>query len=124
MSQPRVLIVDDELGLLNLFAGLVERMNCETLRANGGQDALDILAHTVPDIMILDLAMPHISGIDVLYYVQRQRRLDSMNIIVLTALGFTPEMQDLQGRIDQWISRPVSPSTFMQAVREVIDKRH
>jgi len=124
MRRPCVLSGDDEPGLLNLFASLVERLHCETLRANGGQAALDILAHTVPDVLILDLAMPHISGMDVLLYILPQRRLDSLSIIVLTALGFTPEMHDVGDRIERWISRPVSPNDFMQAVQGVLDRRN
>ncbi len=123
MSQPKVLIVDDEPGLLQLFASLVERMGYETLRANGGQAALDILMHTVPDVLVLDLAMPYISGMDVLRWLQDQRRLDTMSVVVLTALGFTPEMNTLEQRVDAWISRPVAPNDFVAAIRRVVNKR-
>jgi CheY-like chemotaxis protein len=65
VSSPLVLIVDDEPGLLRLFVGLVERLDCETMQAEDGAAALEILDHETPDLLILDLAMPEMSGSEV-----------------------------------------------------------
>jgi CheY-like chemotaxis protein len=70
------MVVDDEAGLLRLFAGLVERLGCETYRALDGETAIELLKEYTPDLLILDLAMPNVSGIDVLSFVRATPHLD------------------------------------------------
>lgn len=116
---PLVLIVDDEPGLLRLFSGLVERLNCDTILAPDGASALDILDDVTPDLMILDLAMPEVSGYDVLQYVRSLPRLDSMKVMILTARpNMVPEVEALG--IDSWIAKPVMPNDFLAIVDEVL----
>lgn len=85
MVVPLVLIVDDEPGLLTLFASLVERLDCEAVVANSGLNAVGVLDQVTPDLMVLDLAMPQFSGVDVLRYARSLPRLANMRVIVLTA---------------------------------------
>lgn len=122
MAVPVVLVVDDEIGLLDLFSDLVERVGYETIRAESGQVALDVLDQFTPDLMILDLAMPGISGIDVLHVVQHEPRLDSMKVMVLTALGFTTDMEAVEERVQRWLKRPIMPQDFMEEVRAMFEE--
>ncbi len=116
---PLVLLVDDEPGLLKLFAGLVERLNCRAIVAQGGAAALDTLDRETPDLMILDLAMPEISGFDVLQYVRSIPRLSAMKVMILTARpNLVPEIEDLG--IDCWVSKPVMPREFLDMVQQVL----
>ena len=120
MSSPKVLIVDDEPGLLRLFVGLVERLDCQTLQADDGADALAILERETPDLLILDLAMPEISGSKVLEYVRSVPRLDAMKVMILTARpNLLPEIVEMG--IDYWVSKPVMPKDFMEIVSELLD---
>ena len=119
MSVPLVLIVDDEPGLLRLFTGLIERLNCKTIQANGGITALDILDEITPDLLILDLAMPEVSGYDVLQYVRSIPRLNDMKVMILTARpNMVPEVEALG--IDSWVAKPVMPNDFLMIVDEVL----
>jgi CheY-like chemotaxis protein len=114
------LIVDDEAGLLRLFAGLVERLNCQTLRACGGEAAIDILSSATPDLLILDLAMPGISGIDVLNFVRGTPRLDDMKVMILTARpNMIPELGTLG--FDYWVSKPIMPQDFLEVVQSALE---
>lgn len=120
VSDPVVLIVDDEPGMLKLFADLVERLDCDVLRADGGASALDVLDQDTPDLLILDLAMPEVSGLDVLRYVRSVPRLSKMKVMILTARPSTiPEAETLG--IDYWITKPVLPSDFINAVARALD---
>src|SRR5690554_737915 len=115
-----VLIVDDEPGLLQLFAGLMARLPCSVLTAESGEDAIAILNDTTPDLLILDLAMPGISGYDVLQHVRGINRLDSMTVMILTARPhFVPEVEALG--IDYWVSKPILPRDFLEIVRDVLE---
>ncbi len=118
-AAPQILIVDDEPGLIKLFSSLIKRMNCQSLQAIGGAAALDILSRETPDVLILDLAMPHISGFDVLQYVRATPRLNAMKVIILTARpNMVYEVEELG--ISCWLSKPITPRDFISAVEEVM----
>jgi DNA-binding response OmpR family regulator len=120
VSVPSILIVDDEPGLLRLFAGLIDRLDCRPIQACGGAAALEVLAEETPDLMILDLAMPEVSGFDVLRFVRDHARLDNMKVMILTARpNMVPEIEALG--IDCWLSKPVMPHDFLDVVRSVLN---
>ncbi len=118
---PIVLIVDNEQGLLTLFSSMVRRLGYFPLQANGGEAALNILDQETPSLLILDLAMPGIGGIDVLRYLADIPRLDTMPVIVVTALGPGPAPHDIAYRIAYWLTKPVHPETFMSLVRSLVE---
>lgn len=123
VTVPLVLIVDDEPGLLRLFSSLVERLECQTLQAASGAAAIDILDQITPDLMILDLALPEVSGYDVLQYVRRIPRLDTMKVMILTARpNLIPEVEALG--IDLWVAKPVMPRDFLALVSEALSDNH
>jgi DNA-binding response OmpR family regulator len=119
VSVPLVLIVDDEPGLLRLFAGLVERLECDAIVARGGDTAIEILEQETPDLLILDLAMPEVSGFEVLQFVRGIPRLDTMKVMILTARpNMVPEVEALG--IDCWVSKPVMPRDFLDVVQTLL----
>lgn len=120
MPDATVLIVDDEPGLLQLFGTLIRRLGFQVMTADGGAEALDILAEMVPDLLILDLGMPQVSGFDVLAAVQADPELDPMRVIILTAQGPGRLPEELIPRIDEWISKPVLPNEFLETVQRVL----
>ena len=119
VSTPLVLIVDDEPGFLRLFSGLVDRLECHSMQASGGAAALTILAEETPDLMILDLAMPDVSGLEVLRTVRDTPRLHSMKVMILTARpNMVPEVEALG--IDGWVTKPVMAHDFLEAVEKAL----
>jgi len=120
MALPEILIVDDEPGLLKLFSSLIQRLDCTVIQAAGGAAAIAILEKRTPYLLILDIAMPEVSGIDVLAYVSQTPRLDAMNVMVLTALGSNRGFQALAPRVQRWVSKPVMPLDFLQMVQDLL----
>ncbi len=119
VSVPLVLVVDDEPGLLRLFTGLVQRLNCDAIAVGSGVMALDVLDQETPDLLILDLAMPEVSGFDVLQYVRSIPRLSAMKVMILTARpNMVVEAEGLG--IDCWVAKPVMPNDFLDIVADVL----
>jgi CheY-like chemotaxis protein len=118
---PLVLVVDNETGLLILFSSLVRRMGYRVLQADSGMAALDLLEQQTPDLMVLDLAMPEMSGFDVLRQVMTMPRLDKMPVMVLTATNLGPAPDDMAHRIRAWVTKPVRPEIFNATVRELLE---
>ena len=121
LAAPRVLIVDNEEGLLLLFGRLIERLSCDVIKADGGQAAIDILGSEMPDLLVLDLAMPEVNGFDVLQFIVDEPRLDNMRVMVLTATGPGPAPEGLDQRIDSWVTKPVLPGEFIEQVQYLLD---
>jgi CheY-like chemotaxis protein len=120
VSQPTVMIVDDEPGLLTLFSGLLKRIDCHVLQATGGAAAIELLERHVPDLIVLDLAMPKVSGVDVLRYIMDTPALASMRVIILTAQGAARFPEELAPGIDEWVSKPVLPTDFLDIVERLL----
>ena len=118
---PLVLVVDNEKGLLTLFSSLVQRMGYQVLQAESGLAALGILEEQTPDLLVLDLAMPEMTGFDVLQEVITMPPLDTMPVMVLTATSFGPAPDDVAHRIGAWVTKPVHPDAFYAAVRELLE---
>ena len=118
-SVPLVMLVDDERGLLELFASLVARLDYEVISVADGRVALDMLERITPDLLILDLGMPGISGYEVLRYVRNVPRLAQMKVVILTARPhLIAEIEPLG--IDAWHTKPIRTQDFLAMVQEML----
>ena len=118
-SMPLVMLVDDERGLLELFAHLVARLDCEVISVADGNTALDMLEHVTPDLLILDLGLPGISGDEVLRYVRNVPRLAQMKVVILTARPHMISDVEPLG-IDDWRTKPIRPQDFLAIVQKML----
>ncbi len=123
MAEPLVLIVDDEKGLLDLFCAMLRPLKLRVLTAEGGAQAIELLEQITPDLLILDLAMPQISGYDVLNFVKQTPRLDEMRVLVLTATGPLRRSPTTDLRIARWMTKPVASSEFRAAVQGLLSEK-
>lgn len=120
MSETLVMIVDDEKGLLMLFSNLIKRLGYTVIEADGGQAAIDLLHEVTPDLLVLDLAMPKVSGHDVLRYIQNTDHLDDMQVMVLTALGPGAVRDSTSSRVDRWVNKPLRPDAFIDHIQDML----
>lgn len=79
-----VLIAEDNADLRLIFQTALNRLSCTTLTAVDGREAVRILADYVPDLIVLDINMPHLSGLDVLRWISQDNRFGSTHIIVVS----------------------------------------
>jgi CheY-like chemotaxis protein len=112
-----VLIVEDDPDLLTMFKTILRRTVRPELilTANGGDAALRNLKAQTPSVVLLDLAMPHVSGNDVIHYVLSQPRLDSSRIVVVTAVPMRLSVEGL-ARVSDVLTKPISPRDLENAV--------
>src|SRR5262249_61370918 len=83
-KKPVILVVDDEPQILRVMRASLPARGFEVITAGSGQEALDILQKEMPDLIILDLVMPEMSGLEVCRFV---RTFSSVPILVLSAKG-------------------------------------
>jgi CheY-like chemotaxis protein len=115
MANPSILIVDDKVDLLELFSASLRRLPYTIIKAQSGEAALAILEEETPILIVLDVAMPHVSGIEVLRKTRANPRLASTKIMILTAVPARVESDDA-ALADKVIPKPITPRALEQAV--------
>jgi len=114
----RILVVDDEEAIRELVGSYLRTEGFDVAEAVDGEDALAQIAERAPELVVLDLRLPGISGIDVLREI---RRTSAMYVIVLTARADeTDKLIGLELGADDYITKPFSPRELVARVRAVL----
>lgn len=117
-----ILIVDDEASILDIVEAYLVSSNYQVFRAKNGKEALDKAQTEAPDLIVLDLMLPDISGIEV---CKKIRAYSDIPIIMLTAK--TTEQDILKGLkmgADDYLTKPFSPKELVARVETVLRRSH
>jgi CheY-like chemotaxis protein len=119
MPNPPILFVDDDMNILMLFEASFKKSCYPTKVAKNGESAIQFLEQDTPALVVLDIAMPEISGVDVLSYLKSDPRLESVPVIVLTA---APARVDavIEEKADRVLRKPVTPKNLQEVIFEFI----
>ncbi len=112
-----VLIADDEPTIRKLVAAVLDRTDIRTLEAADGAQALEMVRRHQPDLILLDILMPKINGIDVCQQVRAERAIARTPVVMLTACGQESDRE--RGRragADGFIVKPFSPAALLETV--------
>ena len=116
---PRVLVVDDDPGLLRLLTIRLRSQKYEVEPVSSAADALAAVAHFRPDLVITDLRMAQMDGIELLH--ELQRRWPSLNVILLTAHGTIPDaVRATQSGAFAFLTKPVEKEQLLDEVRRAL----
>jgi DNA-binding response OmpR family regulator len=114
----RILVVDDEEAIRELVGSYLRTEGFDVAEAVDGEHALAQFAQCAPDLIVLDLRLPGISGLDVLREI---RRTSTVYVIVLTARADeTDKLIGLELGADDYITKPFSPRELVARVRAVL----
>ena len=119
----KVLTVDDEPNIVVSVEFLMQREGHEVVTAADGQEAMDLLKESRPDLLILDVMMPRKNGFEVCAEVRTDNRLSGMPILMLTAKGREAEMKKgLSLGADAYITKPFSTHELVTKVNELLGR--
>jgi signal transduction histidine kinase/CheY-like chemotaxis protein len=90
-SNKRVLVVDDDAKAREILAAYLAEPGCQALRASGGREAIEMARAERPDLILLDLMMPEVSGFDVIDALRTDSRTNTIPIVIITAKQLTAE---------------------------------
>jgi len=118
MNKPLVLVVDDDHKILRLLRIEFTAQGFQVLMAERGNDALDLLERQRPDLVVLDIIMPGMDGLEVL---KRIREKSGVPVILLTAKGTdSDKIMGLELGADDYLPKPFNPEELTARVRAVL----
>jgi len=118
---PRILIVDDEKDIVDLVAYNFEKEGYEVLKAFDGEKALSLVRTKKPNLIVLDLMLPGIQGLEVCKQIRRDAESAGIPIIMLTAKGEElDKVIGLEVGADDYITKPFSVKELMARVKAVL----
>jgi CheY-like chemotaxis protein len=121
LSFPKVVVVvDDEPETTEMIAEMVRLSGCQAIPTFGGTLAMNLIAREKPDVVVLDVMMPDISGYDVLRFIRKDPRLKHIPVILVSARSRPEDIQEgLNAGAEVYLTKPVAFAELQQAVRKV-----
>src|SRR5471032_2698935 len=121
----RILIVEDDPDIAELVARYLDKAGFITERAASGREALQAIAVRPPELMVLDLMLPHLDGLEVCRVVRANEKTAAIPIIMLTARAEESErIVGLEMGADDYIAKPFSPNELVARVRALLRRAH
>jgi two-component system, OmpR family, alkaline phosphatase synthesis response regulator PhoP len=121
VAKARILVVDDERDILELVAYNLEKDGYAVTTVTSGEDALASVRARTPDLMVLDLMLPGLDGLEVCRIMQADARLKSVPVVMLTAKdGEADVVTGLELGAADYVTKPFSPRVLLARVRAVL----
>ncbi len=118
----RVLVIDDNPLNLKLFTALLEARRYDVSQAAAGYSGLDLAREQQPDLIILDLQLPDISGLEVALALKADHHTRDIPVIALTAFMGDKEPDARAAGCDGFMTKPVSSSEFLTTVEAFLQR--
>ena len=113
-----VLIVEDNELNMKLFHDLLEAHGYNILQTKDGMEALDIAREHRPDLILMDIQLPEVSGLEVTKWIKEDDELRSIPVIAVTAFAMKGDEERIrQGGCEAYLSKPISVVTFLDTVK-------
>ena len=125
MSQAKILIVEDEKEVLELIRYNLDNAGYVTDTALTGREALDKALDVKPDLILLDLMLPVIDGLEVCYNLKENPVTADIPVIMLTAKSAPEDIQKVyQMQADDYITKPFSPRDLIARIQIVLQRKN
>jgi phosphate regulon transcriptional regulator PhoB len=119
--QKKILVVDDEKDIVDLITYNLEKEGFAVFKAFDGENALEMVQSQKPDLVILDLMLPGIRGLEVCKFVRKNRETETLPIIMLTAKGdHVDKILGLEMGADDYVTKPFNVRELIARVRAVL----
>ncbi len=116
-----VLIVEDNELNMKLFHDLLDAHGYDTLQTRNGMEALELAREHKPDLILMDIQLPEVSGLEVTKWLKDDDELRAIPVIAVTAFAMKGDEERIrEGGCEAYISKPISVATFIETVRQFI----
>ena len=116
-----VLIVEDNELNMKLFHDLLEAHGYHTVGTRNGIEALDLARKHHPDLILMDIQLPEVSGLEVTKWIKEDDELRSIPVVAITAFAMKGDEERIRsGGCEAYISKPISVSGFLETVHRFV----
>jgi two-component system cell cycle response regulator DivK len=116
-----VLIVEDNELNMKLFRDLLEAHGYQTSGTSNGFEALDLVRKLRPDLILMDIQLPQVSGLEVTRWIKDDPELRSIPVVAVTAFAMKGDEERIrEGGCEAYLSKPISVGKFIETVRRFI----
>ncbi len=117
----KVLIVEDNIDLIQVLGLTLEFEGYEVIWATDGNQALNIAASTLQDLILLDLSLPDMDGLEVARQIRQNQKTHSIPILATTGrVSFEDKENCLQSGCDDYISKPYTPKELVARIEKLL----
>ena len=121
MSKTVLIVEDNELNM-KLFHDLLEAQGYETLQTREGLQALALAREHRPDLILMDIQLPEISGLEVVKWLKEDEELSSIPVIAVTAFAMKGDEERIrEGGCEAYLSKPISIAKFIATVKTYLE---
>jgi len=121
MLNRKVLVVDDEIHIVHVVAIKLRSNGFEVITASNGQEALEKACEQLPDIVVTDLQMPVMDGLQLVAKLRESDKTKDIPVIMLTGRSFTIEKeQKEQLQISDCLGKPFSPKELLKKIEDIL----
>jgi two-component system cell cycle response regulator DivK len=122
--QKCILIVEDNELNMKLFNDLLEAHGYRTVQTRSGVEVLDLARVHKPDLVLMDIQLPEVSGLQVTQWIKDDENLRHIPVIAITAFAMKGDEEKIrQGGCEAYVSKPISIVKFLETVREYLHKQ-
>ena len=122
--KPPILIVEDNELNMRLFSDLLSALGYEIRQAQDAESALQILEQEVPGVIVMDIQLPGVSGVDLIEAARKDARLERIPILAVTAFAAKGDEERIRAAgASGYLSKPVSINPFMNAINGLLSEQ-
>jgi len=122
MGSKRVLIVEDNDLNMKLFHDLLEAHGYDILQTKDGMEALKLARQHHPDLILMDIQLPEVSGLEVTKWIKEDEELRAIPVIAVTAFAMKGDEEKIrEGGCEAYIAKPISVANFLQTVARFLN---
>lgn len=120
--QQKILIVEDNDLNLKLFRDLLEANGYETYETKEGIEAISLTRNVMPDLIIMDIQLPEISGLDITRKIKSDGQISHIPIVAVTAFAMKDDEEKiLAAGCEAYLSKPIAIDDFLRTIRRFLD---
>ncbi len=120
MSKTILIVEDNDLNM-KLFNDLLQAHGYETLQTKDGREVLGIARAQKPDLILMDIQLPEVSGLDITKMLKADDDLKDIPVIAVTAFAMKGDEEKIrEGGCEGYIAKPISVATFLQTVAQFL----
>jgi len=119
-----VLVIEDNADNMELITFILEKNCYKTIKAETGQQGLDIALEEKPDFIILDIQLPDMDGLDVLRKIRDSEIDDSLPVIAMTSYAMTGDRKKMEDAgCNGYIEKPIDPEKVINQIEKIVGRK-